>query len=111
MTLVISALDGDLEKFRETFKKLSESIDWRTLRYTLTDGISLMLKGIQKNKIGDKRTGNNFSLTLTLLQIVALAQSKGLEVCLELLDQDVTMEDWLKTVQIGTNYLISMTKT
>ena len=117
MKLAISALDGDEKTFREMFSKFSES--WKTLRYTLTDGISLMLKGIQKNEIEDKRTiplldkGNNFSLTLTFLQIVALAHTKGLEVFLELLDHDFTMDDWLEpwleTVQIGTNYKICMT--
>ena len=106
MKLVISALDGDVETFRETFNNLS--VHWRTLRYTLKDGISLMLKEVKKNANEDKQisppleTGDNFSMTLTFLQIVALARKKGLEVCLELLDQNVTIDDWLQKVQIGT---------
>ena len=68
----------------------------------------MSLKELKKNENGDKQetleTGDNFSLTLTFLQIVVLARSKGLEACLELLDQDVTMDDWLETVQISTKY-------
>ena len=104
MKLVISALDGDVETFRETFENLS--VNWKTLRYTLKDGISLTLKELKKNENGDKQpeTGDNFSLTLTFLQIVVFARKKGLEVFLELLDQDIEMDDWLDAVEIGTKY-------
>ena len=96
MKLVKSAFDRDVEKFRKTLAKLSDS--WRTLRYTVK--ISLML-----NENGNKElsppsvTGDNFSLTLTFLQIVALSPKKVLEVFLKQLDQNVTMKDWLETVQ------------
>ena len=96
MKLAVSALDGDDKTFREIFKRLSDS--WRTLRYTVK--ISLML-----NEKGNKElsppsvTGDNFSLTLTFLQIVALSPKKVLEVFLKQLDQNVTMKDWLETVQ------------
>ena len=101
MKLVKSAFDRDVEKFRKTLAKLSDS--WRTLRYTVK--ISLML-----NEKGNKElsppsvTGDNFSLTLTFLQIVAFSPKKVLEVFLKQLDQNVTMKDWLETVQIGTKY-------
>ena len=52
MKLAISVLDGDPKTFRETFENFTDS--WRSLRYTLKNGLSLMLKkGHQMNNSND----------------------------------------------------------
>ena len=52
MKLAISVLDGDHKTFRETFENFTDS--WRSLRYTLKNGLSLMLKkGHQMNNSND----------------------------------------------------------
>ena len=56
MKLAISALDGDYKTFRETFENFTDS--WRSLRYTLKNGLSLMLKkGHQMNNSPNDHSG------------------------------------------------------
>ena len=56
MKLAISVLDGDHKTFRETFEKISDS--WRSLRYIMKNGLSLMLKkGHQMNYSHEDHSG------------------------------------------------------
>ena len=77
MKLAISVLDGDHKTFRETFENFTGS--WRSLRYTLKNGLSLNLKkGHQMNQMNNsndhseltrRKLMQKYTRVVTLLQV------------------------------------------